>query len=121
MKYLTFDKYKELGGKIDDESAFNVLERKAEYKLNHITFDRLKTATTIPSEAQDLITLYVDMLNNNPKTKEEQLTSYSNGVESFGYSLKSADEIENEFINLAKEYLGNTNLLYRGGVTFENL
>lgn len=103
MAYLTFAEYGTLGGTITTESVFTVLERKAERKLDYFTQDRLKTATTIISEVKELMVEFVDKIQNSPLNGN--VTSYSNGIESFGFGTNQTDALESELYNLAVEYL----------------
>lgn len=103
MTYLTFSEYTELGGTIVSESVFNPLERKAERKLDHFTQDRLKTATAIISEVKELMVEFVDRIQNSPLNGN--VTSYSNGIESFGFKENQTDAFNKELHELAIEYL----------------
>lgn len=103
MAYLTFSEYTELGGTIADESVFTNLERKAERKLDYFTQDRLKTATTIISEVKELLVEFVNKIQNSPLNGN--VTSYSNGIESFGFEKNQIQAFENELHDLAVEYL----------------
>ena len=122
MKYISFEDYKMLGGNVEDESTFSILERKAEIKLNALTFNRLKDATTIPDEVKELMVEFIDLIDNytnSSTSKDSSVVSYSNGVESFSYKETTEEEQNAKFNRLAKEYLCNTGLLYRGGARFE--
>ena len=103
MAYLTFSEYTELGGTIADESVFTNLERKAERKLDYFTQDRLKTATVIVGEVKELLVEFVDRIQNSPLNGN--VTSYSNGIESFGFEKNQIQAFENELHDLAVEYL----------------
>ena len=103
MAYLTFAEYGTLGGTITTESVFTNLERKAERKLDSFTQDRLKTATTIISEVKELMTEFINRLQNSPLNGN--VTSYSNGIESFGFGTNQTDAFNTELYNLAIEYL----------------
>lgn len=102
MAYLTFAEYGTFGGGLT-EAQFNVLEPKAERKLDYFTQDRLKTATTIISEVKELLTEFIDKMAAN-KTNST-ITSYGNGIESFGFAENSTQVFQNELYQLAIEYL----------------
>lgn len=102
MAYLTFLEYGNFGGTVV-ESTFNILEPKARRKLDYFTQNRLQTATTIISEVKELMTEFINRmsipaLNGN-------VTSYSNGIESFGFGQNQTDAFNSELYQLAVEYL----------------
>lgn len=103
MAYLTWTEYQNLGGKITTESVFTPLEKKAERKLDYFTQDRLKTVTTIISEVKELMVEFVDRIQNSPLNGN--VTSYSNGIESFGFKENQTDSFNSELYQLAVEYL----------------
>lgn len=101
-KYLTFDEYQELGGTVP-QSDFPNLEHKAQRKLDYFTQNRIKKMTTIPEEVKELLTIYVDRMSKTEGS--ENITSYSNGTESFSYAGRSSAELDNEYFRIAVEYL----------------
>lgn len=107
-RYLTYQQYAELGGKLD-ESAFSSNIKDAEHKLDYYTFNRLRNATTIPSDVQELLVKYVDYLHTGATSQNKQvgLTSYSNGIENFGWGSDADREkaINNELVSVLNEYL----------------
>lgn len=112
-QYLTHEEYKELGGKLI-EKPFNLLEYKAEKKINEMTFNRFKTLDTYPQELKLCVYELIDILNNegNSSIASESLGNYS-------VSLKSNNDIEKIKENIIKQYLSNTKIddiyvLYRG-------
>lgn len=87
--YLTFEEYKELGGQVD-MSAFPLLERKAQRKLDSYTYDRLKEAEVIIDEVKEALTTMIDML---AEEDGDVVKSFSNGKVSFTYAdKKTLDE-----------------------------
>ena len=102
MAYITFTEYGNLGGTLD-ETTFNIVERKAERKLDYYTQDRLKTATTIISEVKELLVEFIDRMSKS--AENGNLTSYSNGIESFGFAENQTKALDNELYQLAVEYL----------------
>ena len=102
MAYLLYSEYTALGGTAT-ESNFNILEPKARRKLDYFTQDRLKTATTIISEVKELMTEFINRMSNSPQNGN--ITSYSNGIESFGFAENQTVAFNNELYQMAVEYL----------------
>ena len=80
--YLTYNEYKGLGGQVD-ESAFPLLERKAQRKLDNFTYDRLKQAEVIIDEVKEALVSMIDML---AEEDGNVVKSFSNGKVSFTYA-----------------------------------
>lgn len=102
MAYITYEEYQDLGGTIS-EDKFNILERKARRKLDYFTQDRLKVVETIIDEVKELMTEFIDKLSNIPLNGN--ITSYSNGIESFGFGENQISALNTELYDLAIEYL----------------
>lgn len=102
MAYLSFAEYESFGGTVV-ESTFDILEPKARRKVDYFTQNRLQTSTTIISEVKELMAEFINRmsipaLNGN-------VTSYSNGIESFGFGQNQTDAFNSELYQLAVEYL----------------
>lgn len=136
MKYLSYEKYAEMGGTLD-EAAFNDLEYEARMYIDWITFERLKKETTIPEAVLEceyhlikLIQLRLAAMNigvgNDSQASQFGLgiASQSNDGVSISYNTLSAkDVVENsqkELNTMANRYLQGVRdslghrLLYRG-------
>ncbi len=121
MAYITYAEYIELGGKDTvNETAFSSLLFKSEAKLNRITNGRIAQMEEIPLAVKQLDADVVKLLSSVDYSSANNLTSYSNGIESFGYvsgdggSTGSAG-LEKRIYAMAKEYLWEyPYLLYRG-------
>ena len=98
--YLTYEEYKELGGQLD-ESAFPLLERKAQRKLDNYTFDRLKDAETIIDEVKEVLTLMIDILVEDGNGDE--VKSFSNGKVNFTFADKKS--VDERMYEVVVEYL----------------
>ena len=124
MKYISFAKYIELGGKNTDESTFLSLQVKLESKLNYITFGRLEKlyeADNLPKEIEALEVELIDALSSNEVASVEAgVSSYDNGIEKITYisSDKSSDNLINtKIFNTAQAYLFKyPELFYRGRI-----
>lgn len=123
MSYLTFEEYQALGGKCTQE-AFLTLQFDTESKMDYITSGRLakliEELGTVPKEVQMLEVKLVNIENNSTMERDDNTTSYSNGIESFGYgytSNKSLDaSLTERFKDIMMEYLypKYPELFYRG-------
>lgn len=123
MKYLTFEEYQNLGGKCSKD-VFPSLQFDTESKMDYITSGRLSKMIdeieSVPEAVQMLEVKLIDIENasSNSAKQGPGLTSYSNGIESFGYDTsKDSEEILAEkFSTLMKQYLypAYPELFYRG-------
>lgn len=123
MSYLTFEEYQSLGGKCTQD-AFLTLQFDTESKMDYITSGRLakliEELGTVPKEIQMLEVKLVNIENNSKMERDDNTTSYSNGIESFGYgdtSEKSLDaSLTERFKDIMMEYLypKYPELFYRG-------
>lgn len=123
MSYLTFEEYQALGGKCTQD-AFLTLQFDTESKMDYITSGRLakliEELGTVPKEVQMLEVKLVNIENNSKMERDDNTTSYSNGIESFGYgdtSNKSLDaSLTERFKDIMMEYLypKYPELFYRG-------
>lgn len=60
--YITFSEYQSNGGELT-ETAFNKFEKRAEYKLDYWTQDRIKLLTIITDDIKLCMTLIIDRFN----------------------------------------------------------
>ena len=102
MAYLQYNEYVTFGGTVV-ESTFNILELKARRKLDYFTQNRLQTATAIISEVKELMAEFIDRMS--VPALNGNVTSYSNGIESFGFGQNQTDAFNYELYQLAVEYL----------------
>ena len=116
--YLSYEKYKELGGTLND-TTFLQHEIEVEAKLDYLTNGRIRKLDIIPEAVVNLCfrlnTNFWEQMNID---QAQSLTSYSNGIESFGYSATNNEGksvIDTQIIQLVNEYLWEyPELLYRG-------
>ena len=123
MKYLTFEEYQNLGGKCSKD-VFPSLQFDTESKMDYITFGRLSKMIdemeSVPEAVQMLEVKLIDIENasSNSEKQGTGVTSYSNGIESFGYdtSKDSEEMLAEQFSTLMKQYLYQEypELFYRG-------
>ena len=125
MSYLTYNEYQNMGGTLD-EVAFNSLLLDVESKVNYLTNGRIAKLDTIPQAVKTLIFKLICFYNTNNQGVTEnanigKLTSYCNGIETFGYvagtddMLKGSTSFDSKILTMMKEYLWEyPELLYRG-------
>ena len=123
MKYLTFEEYQNLGGKCS-EDVFPSLQFDTESKMDYITSGRLSRMIdeieSVPEAVQMLEVKLIDIeyASSNSEKQVTGVTSYSNGIESFGYdtSKDSEEMLAEKFSTLMKQYLypEYPELFYRG-------
>lgn len=102
MAYLTYSEYTSFGGTVSN-TDFTNLEPKARHKLDYYTQNRLQTATTIISEVKELMTEFINRMS--VPALNGNVTSYSNGIESFGFGQNQTDAFNSELYQIAIEYL----------------
>lgn len=123
MKYLTFEEYQNLGGKCSKD-VFPSLQFDTESKMDYITSGRLSKMIdemkSVPEAVQMLEVKLIDIENESSNLEKQGtgVTSYSNGIESFGYdtSKNSEEMLAEQFSTLMKQYLypEYPELFYRG-------
>lgn len=100
-------------GTVIPEKSFPKAEKRAEAFINRITFGRIKRLSEIPLEVKDAICAVAEY--------RYQADKMAPGVRSEnieGYSVSYGDTTESdrnaELYGVAKNYLSDTGLLYRG-------
>lgn len=118
VSYITYAEYQDLGGKLS-ENDFNIAERKAQRYLDMFTFNRIPCLTTIPDVVKECLVELTDMVKSRQEQTEggNNITLYSNGVESIQYSVKSDEMVKKELYQVATDYLPN--YLVCRGVNFD--
>lgn len=124
MGYLTYEEYTSLGGKCPSDT-FPSLQFDVESKMDYITSGRLsemlKDIEEIPLEVKMLEVKLVNIEYASSSDKSGTgLTSYSNGIESFGYDTSKDSEVlmSEKLSNLMLQYLypKYSDIFYRGRV-----
>ncbi len=120
-RYLKYSEYENLGGKILDV-PFNLLEYKAEKKVDELTFNRFRKLSTgqYPQELKLCIYELIEILS-----EEGSSIISSETVGSYSASKQSKTDIEKQKKNIIKQYLSNTKIngvfvLYRGADLYED-
>ena len=123
MGYITYEEYKNLGGECSEKS-FPLLQFDCERKMDYITFGRLSKMINkneiVPESVKMLEVKLVNIENSSSGTSQQTsgLTSYSNGIESFGFDTSKDSEVLllDKFSDLMLQYLypEYPELFYRG-------
>ena len=123
MGYITYEEYTKLGGECSEKS-FPLLQFDCERKMDYITFGRLSKMIDnngiVPDAVKMLEVKLVNIENSSGGTSQQTsgLTSYSNGIESFGFDTSKDSEVLllNKFSDLMLQYLypEYPELFYRG-------
>ena len=122
MLYLTYEKYKEIGGE-QSETAFNKNINRACGVIDNFTAGRIEKTKEIPLQVYDLCRELVDYFAGNfGSSKQISSASQSSGgvSQSESYVIRSIEERAGELNDLVKDYLLNvkddegTPVLYRG-------
>ena len=116
--YLSYEKYKELGGTLND-TTFLQHEIEVEAKLDYLTNGRIKKLDLIPEAVINLcFKLNISFWEQTEIDGVKNITSYSNGIESFSYSATDSQGkniVDANIIKVVNEYLWEyPELLYRG-------
>ena len=116
--YLSYEKYKELGGTLND-TTFLQHEIDIETKLDYLTNGRIKKLDTVPEAVINLcFKLNISFWEQTEIDGVKNITSYSNGIESFSYSTTDSQGkniADANIIKVVNEYLWEyPELLYRG-------
>lgn len=128
MAYIDFTYYRDsFGGVAISETQFPKYERKARVFLDNITFNRLQVDNTLVTESVKNCICEIMECNLKLDTKEAEangniISSETVDGHSVTYAISDIEKNEvdknklnkNRYYNIAKEYLSNTNLLYRG-------
>ena len=116
--YLSYEKYKELGGTLND-TTFLQHENEDEAKLDYLTNGRIRKLDTVPEAVINLcFKLNISFWEQTEIDGVKNITSYSNGIESFSYSTTDSQGkniADANIIKVVNEYLWEyPELLYRG-------
>ena len=126
--YVDFEYYSSTyGGTAINADSFIKLERKARVFIDDVTFDRLKdNATLIDDTVKECL---CEIMECNYKLEQEEaetggklISSETIDQHSVTYAVSDTEKNEvdksrinfTKFYNIARQYLSNTGLLYRG-------
>ena len=116
-KYLTYAKYQELGGTLD-EAPFNLLEYKSQKQIDKYSFGKLING--VPEDIQEQIELaMMSLIEFNQINKTSNLNSET--IDGYSVSYGDTEEMENRIKSLVDDLLAGLTidgvpLTYCGGV-----
>lgn len=118
-QYLSYKEYKELGGKLIEKS-FNLLEYKAEKKINGMTSNRFKKIKEYPQDLKLCVYDLIDIFNS-----EGNSSIVSETVGNYSKTKQSKEEMKKTKENIIKQYLSETKIdgifvLYCGADCYRN-
>lgn len=114
-QYLTYSEYKELGGKLIEKS-FNLLEYRAEKKIDELSSNRFRTLSKeeYPQELKMCVYDLIDVFNSegNSSVVSETVGSYSKTKQSKQNIEKIKEDIISQYLSEYK--IDDVYVLYRG-------
>lgn len=123
MTYLTYTEYKELGGNIIDETAFNRNIDRVCGIIDNATHNRIDCMAKVPQRAKALCRDLIEYLARNltfDAVVQSRSQSAGGVSESESYAIKSKEELQADIDGMICDYLmtetddNGTPLLYRG-------
>lgn len=96
MAYIDYETYASMGGEAA-EAEFPALERKARYILDYWTLNRIDD-DALEEWREAVEVCMVEIIDNMPKTGEERVTSFSNGVNSFSFADETVEQSLHDFV-----------------------
>ncbi len=130
--YIDFEFYTNNGGAVTDETVFSTLYRRAQLRLDAITFNRLQKMTTIPEEVKLCLIDLVNYLDNVESNKSNlsgyggNVTSMSNGSLSVSVEEETIAKVNSDIDTMISDCLvdvyddSGRNLFYRGICSWNN-
>lgn len=114
--YLTYQEYHELGGTLQDNPSFNLLEFEARRIIDIRTLNRLKGSTNIPDEVKVCVFELINSIDNYSKSINNTTSNGNIASESIdGYSVNyiTANQVKEIVESKSKELdsIVSTNLL----------
>lgn len=118
-QYLTHKEYQELGGKLIEKS-FNLLEYRAEKKIDEMTSNRFKKIKEYPQELKLCVYDLINIFNS-----EGNSSIVSETVGNYSKTKQSKEEIKKIKENIVKQYLSEVKVdgifvLYCGADCYRN-
>ena len=119
-QYLTYQEYHDLGGTLQEDPSFNLLEFEARRIIDVRTFNRLKDSTNIPNEVKLCVFDLINSLDSFSKSINGTTSNGNIASESIdGYSVRyvTSDQIK-EIVESRNKELGNIVSTYLLGVVY---
>lgn len=119
-QYLTYQEYHDLGGTLQENPSFNLLEFEARRIIDVRTFNRLKDSTNIPNEVKLCV---FDLINSLDSFSKSINGTASNGnvasenIDGYSVSYVTSNQIK-EIVESRNKELGNIVSTYLLGVVY---
>ena len=119
-QYLTYQEYHDLGGTLQEDPSFNLLEFEARRIIDVRTFNRLKDSTNIPNEVKLCV---FDLINSLDSFSKSINGTASNGniasenIDGYSVSYVTSNQIK-EIVESRNKELGNIVSTYLLGVVY---
>ena len=112
--YATWEYYRDIwSGTVIDRIEYKRLARKASAFLDSVTFYNIDDTWAADDRVRDACCAMVD-LSHEYATGTRGIASESTGSESISYRTDDGTTEKTELASIARQYLGDTGLLYRG-------
>ncbi len=123
-QYLNYEEYKNLGGTLEGEVPFNLLEYDARKKIDERTFGRLTKLENVPYEVKMCVFKMIEISNEYKSLETHNKAIASENTDGYSISyhkleITDIDVKKSELENIMKTYLSNVivnniPVLYRG-------
>lgn len=99
--YLSFDEYADMGGTLEDETAFEQLEFEARTVIDWWTFNRLQNETTFPEAVKRCMFKLIALIQEKEIAMTPVTTGSSNSITTAGIVRESNDDVVAEYNTLS--------------------
>ena len=101
--YLTYDEYIDMGGTLEDETAFEQFEFEARSIIDWWTFNRLHKQTTYPEAVKRCMFRLIELAQEKEIAMTPVVGGSSNTVKTAGIVRESNDEVLTEYNTLTSK------------------
>ena len=101
--YLSFDEYADMGGTLEDETAFEQLEFEARSIIDWWTFNRLQNETTFPEAVKRCMFSLIKLLQEKEIAMTPVTVGSSDSIATAGIVRESNDDVVAEYNTLTSK------------------
>lgn len=101
--YLSFDEYADMGGTLEDETAFEQLEFEARSIIDWWTFNRLQNETTFPEAVKRCMFSLIKLLQEKEIAMTPVTMGSSDSMATAGIVRESNDDVVAEYNTLTSK------------------